>query len=251
VVLWLKPSARLTLPAGMGQIGRAGAPVWLIPQTQNPDLIWLGWSTEGLNSANAIGPVSWRLTKAEGPGQVSVYLSGAFGGVQEVVFPGSAYDIDLGVHAHANWAFTAPGVYRLTMTQQVTLANGARSSDTETLTVAVGDVDPAAAAPEGAGCGAAAAVLTADAVQAVLKSAPQAAAPASAAAPADPATGAGDGGEPARVDPSPRQPGRTPTTAAEARPGQAPRTLLIGGAAALAASLALAGLHLARRRAVK
>jgi surface-anchored protein len=65
----------------------------------------------------------------------------------------------LGVHAHANWAFSAEGVYRITMTQTATLAGGRRSSDTETLVIAVGNVDPKTAITRAAGCGTAATAL--------------------------------------------------------------------------------------------
>jgi surface-anchored protein len=85
---------------------------------------------------------------------MKVYLSSSFGGVQQMVFNnGGSYQITQGVHAHANWAFSAEGIYRISMTQTVTLANGQSSSDTETLTIVVGDVDPATAATGGSGCG--------------------------------------------------------------------------------------------------
>ena len=142
-VLWLKPEAR-------------NGGVWQIPQTQNGNLVWLGWSTEALNAGNARGNVQWTINSIDGPGTVQVYTSGVFGGVQEMVFNnGGSKNINLGVHAHANWDFSAEGMYRISTTQTVTLANGQRSSDTETLTIAVGNVDPASAAPEtsGSGCG--------------------------------------------------------------------------------------------------
>ena len=114
---------------------------------------------------------------------MKVYLSGAFGGVQELVFDnGGTYTVPLGVHAHANWAFSAEGVYRVTTTQTVTLAGG-RSSDTETLTIAVGNVDPASAVRAGSGCGTISnAVLGSDDVDAARRAAEQAAAEAAAAA---------------------------------------------------------------------
>jgi putative ABC transporter-associated repeat protein len=184
VVLWLKSSSGVTIPPGYGQVGAVGSKVWQIPQTQNPDLVWLGWNTEGLNAGNARGAVTWEITSVSGPGAVRVYLSNAFGGIQEVVFAGTgSYDVPLGVHAHANWAFSAQGVYRITSTQTVTLADGSRSADTETLTIAVGNTDLAAlTAPV---CGAAATqaarrggVVVPDAViDAAWLSARQAAAP--------------------------------------------------------------------------
>lgn len=154
-VLWLKPSSAVTLPGGYGSVGAPGSTVWQSPQSQNPNLVWLGWNTEALNAGNASGPLTWTLDSVSGPGAVRVYLGGPFGGVQQMVFDnGGTTAIALGVHAHANWAFTAEGIYRLQFTQSVTLANGQRASDTETLTVVVGDVDPTAAITGGTGCGA-------------------------------------------------------------------------------------------------
>ncbi|WP_314451015.1 TIGR03773 family transporter-associated surface protein [uncultured Microbacterium sp.] len=153
-VLWLKPASKQTLPTGYGQVGPAGTIIWQNPQTQNPDLIWLGWSTELLNAGNASSSVNWSLDSVDGPGTVKVYTASSFGGVQQVYFDGpGSFRIPLGVHAHANWAFSAEGIYRLRFTQTVTLPGGQASSDTETLTIAVGDVNPTTAISTGNGCG--------------------------------------------------------------------------------------------------
>lgn len=183
-VLWLKPSSRVTLPSGFGQVGPAGSTVWQVPQTQNANLIWLGWNTESLHAGNARSAVQWTVNSVEGPGSVKVYLSGAFGGVQQMIFDGGgSHDIPLGVHAHANWAFGAEGVYRITTTQTATLANGQTSSDRETLTIVVGDVDPATATGGGSGCGTVSnALLLSDDADAALQAAEQASADAAAAA---------------------------------------------------------------------
>ncbi|AAT89762.1 hypothetical protein Lxx20520 [Leifsonia xyli subsp. xyli str. CTCB07] len=152
-VLWLKPSSTVTLPAGYGQIGPAGSSVFMVPQTQNPELIWLGWSTETLSGAKVLSPVTWKLTDVDGPGTVKVFLDGQFGGIQSMVFDGAgSYSIRTGVHAHANWAFSQAGVYRLHFTQSATLTGGRESSDSEIVTVVVGDVDPVTAVPGGKGC---------------------------------------------------------------------------------------------------
>lgn len=152
-VLWLKPSSKVTLPAGYGQIGSAGSSAFMVPQTQNPELIWLGWSTETLNAATVSSPVTWKLTDVDGPGTVKVFLDGQFGGIQSMVFDGAgSYGIRAGVHAHANWAFSEAGVYRLHFTQSATLTGGRESSDSEIVTVVVGDVDPVTAVPGGRGC---------------------------------------------------------------------------------------------------
>jgi surface-anchored protein len=188
-VVWLKPSSKVVLPPGYGAIGAAGSAVWQVPQTQNADLVWLGWNSEELSSAQVAGPVSWTLDSVSGPGAVKVYLQGSFGEVKEVVFDGGGtHSIALGKHVHGNWAFAAEGIYRLGFTQTVTLAGGARSSDTETLTVAVGAVDPRTAVSRGSGCGAiaAGAPTLAIAADAAALAAAQAAAQAAAAqAPAE------------------------------------------------------------------
>ncbi|MDR1634024.1 MAG: TIGR03773 family transporter-associated surface protein, partial [Bifidobacteriaceae bacterium] len=183
-ILWLKPSSQVTLPSGYGSVGSAGSRVWQVPQTQNMDLIWLGWSTESLNAGNTRGPVTWTINRVDGPGSMKVYLSGPFGGVQQMVFNnGGSYQVPLGVHAHANWAFSAEGIYRIGMTQTATLAGGQISSDAETLTIVVGDVDPTTAAAAGSGCGTVSnAVLAADDVDGALQAAEQAAADAAPAA---------------------------------------------------------------------
>lgn len=153
-VLWLKPASRVNLPAGFSQVGSPGTTVWQVPQTQDMNLIWLGWSTEALNAGNTSSPVTWTLNSVDGPGTVTVYTTGSFGGVQDVVFSGpGSYRINQGVHAHANWAFSKEGVYRLNFTQTVTLAGGTQSSDTKTLTIAVGNVDPTTVATDTTGCG--------------------------------------------------------------------------------------------------
>lgn len=149
---------------------------------QNANLVWLGWNTELINSGNTSGPVTWRLDGVSGPGTVRVYTRAARRRDDGAGRPRSSHTIPQGVHVHANWAFSAEGIYRLTFTQTATLANGQSSSDTETVTIVVGDVDPASAAG-GSGCGAvSAALLNAGDQDAAKLAAAQAAAAATAAA---------------------------------------------------------------------
>jgi len=203
VVLWLKPSSEGVLGGSVPQVGPAGARVWQVPQSQNPNLIWLGWSTEALNAGNTSGPVSWTLNGVDGPGSVTVWTQSSFGGVQQLVFagPGST-SVPLGTHAHAYWTFTAEGIYRLSFTQTATLVGGGTSSDTETLTIVVGDIDPASAAG-GSGCGAISnVILGSDDADAAKQAAAQAqAAAALAARGALPGGGRGPGSDAGLVDP--------------------------------------------------
>ncbi|WP_170208505.1 TIGR03773 family transporter-associated surface protein [Micromonospora pisi] len=148
VVFQLKPAAAVTVPPG-GQfdfLGAASSTVWQIPQTQNQNLLWAGWNTEELKASQVSGPVTWKLSGVSGPGAIAVYQLDAFG-KPAVVFNSAdglpdSYDIALGTHAHGNWAFTKQGVYRLTFTHSAKLASGTTSTDTQVMTVAVGDTDP-------------------------------------------------------------------------------------------------------------
>jgi surface-anchored protein len=149
VVLHLVPTARNTIPNNPAYafLGTAGNPVWLIPQTQIPGIVWAGWNTEALSADTVSGDVTVRLTEVDGPGNVAVFLAGQAPTVVFNVADGlpDTLRVPLGTHAHANWGFTAEGVYRLTMTVTATLASGETQTDTDTYTFAVGDVDPATA----------------------------------------------------------------------------------------------------------
>ncbi|TQM78490.1 surface-anchored protein [Saccharothrix saharensis] len=138
-------AARTALPAQpvLSFLGSAGEQVFLLPQTQDADLLWTGWNTEELRPAEVSGPVTWALTAVDGPGAFGLFTTGSFG-APEVVFNSAdglpdALSVALGTHAHANWAFAGPGRYRLTFTVTATGANGAALTDAETLTFVVGD----------------------------------------------------------------------------------------------------------------
>jgi surface-anchored protein len=149
VVLHAVPQSKNTIPNAPGYafLGKAGDPVWLIPQTQIPGIVWAGWNTEGLSTETVRGDVTWSLSEVDGPGNVAVFLSGLS---PTVVFNAAdglpdTLRIPLGTHAHANWGFTAEGVYRLTFTVTATLASGETQTDTDTYAFAVGNVDASAA----------------------------------------------------------------------------------------------------------
>lgn len=142
VVIRVVDRARVTLPAGMGFIGRRGATVWMIPQVQKQGVIWSGWNTEEINSNQIRGGVTWQLRSVSGPGRVVLFQTGPFG-EERVLFnsgrrlPQSTV-IAPGTHAHGNWAFTKKGTYRLGFAMSVTTSSGARQRVTATLTHRVG-----------------------------------------------------------------------------------------------------------------
>jgi putative ABC transporter-associated repeat protein len=152
VVVVVGDNARQTVPASGAPagVGRPGESVWVIPQVQKAGVPWLGWNTEELSAATVDGPVRWSLDAVEGPGNVVVFQTGAFGRA-DVLFDAAdglpdARDVPLGVHAHGNWAFTRAGEYALTFTMSARGAGGgAALSDTRTLRFVVGS--RAAASP--------------------------------------------------------------------------------------------------------
>ncbi|MDR1152827.1 MAG: choice-of-anchor M domain-containing protein [Bifidobacteriaceae bacterium] len=125
-----------------------GETVWVVPQTQNPEVVWLGWNTQDPEVMAAIDRgITLSLSGAQGPGVVTVYLqSGGFGEPQ-VLFDSRAADpqsvwVDVNTHTHANWVFTAPGVYLLALTAEADLIDGTHATDTQLVRFAIGSDTP-------------------------------------------------------------------------------------------------------------
>ena len=176
----------------------AGKPVYIVPQTQNPGVVWLGWNTQDpAVTATIDRGLTMRVGPVSGPGRAWLFLqSGTFGKplllADSGAAPGDVW-IDSGTHVHANWAFSAPGTYTATVTFLGTTTAGEAVSASTTLRFAVGD---AASASEAL---AMAAPAAADAASAGASASSSGAAPAaSGAAPASSssASGAASGGLP-------------------------------------------------------
>ena len=179
----------------------AGKPVYVVPQTQNPGVVWLGWNTQDpAVTATIDRGLTMRVGPVSGPGRAWLFLqSGTFGKplllADSGAAPGDVW-IDSGTHVHANWAFSAPGTYTATVTFLGTTTAGEAVSASTTLRFAVGD---AASASEALAM-AAPAAAPADGASASSAASSSGAAPASSGA-ADPASsssasGAASGGLP-------------------------------------------------------
>lgn len=152
VQLRVLEAARTTVPsAQFGLLGAVGSAVYLLPQIQDADLVWPGWSTERIPGGAVDGDaIAMRLVGSEGPGSVAVFTTDQFG-APTVLFDGGGPAPDeivvpIHTHAHANWAFTAAGTYQLTFEVAATV-DGAATSTRATYVVLVGD----AATPPPAG----------------------------------------------------------------------------------------------------
>lgn len=112
--------------------------VFVIPQTQNPDVVWLGWSTQDAVVKERVDRgVTMTLAGVQGPGELSVYLqSGDFGEPQ--VLSDDPIWVDTNTHTHANWVFSQPGVYLVRLKLEAELKDGRAVSDTRELRFAVG-----------------------------------------------------------------------------------------------------------------
>ncbi|MEV2237109.1 TIGR03773 family transporter-associated surface protein [Micromonospora sp. NPDC049891] len=159
VVLHVKDNARTSVPQGADFLGRPGDQVWLLPQAQRSGIVWPGWNTQHPTVVSGIrGPVTWRFKGASGPGRFTLFLTGSFGAAEVLFDSGKSLpqqlDIPANTHAHGNWAFSRPGLYRLAFEMTGTTTSGTRVTDTKTLTLAVGDAtDPNAGFGPGAGGG--------------------------------------------------------------------------------------------------
>ena len=141
----------------------AGKPVYVVPQTQNPGVVWLGWNTQDpAVTATIDRGLTMRVGPVSGPGRAWLFLqSGTFGKplllADSGAAPGDVW-IDSGTHVHANWAFSQPGTYTATVTFLGTTTAGEAVNASTTLRFAVGDAVSASealamAAPAASGSG--------------------------------------------------------------------------------------------------
>jgi putative ABC transporter-associated repeat protein len=150
VLVQVLPAAASTVPSGdtYAFLGTAGGPLWLIPETQNPEVVWAGWSTEELAAGAFAGDaVEMRLVDAEGPGTVEVFQTTGFGDIARIFSSEEslpARQQSVGQHVHANWAFSAEGSYTLTFEVSGTAAGG------ETVTTGPVDYSFVVGEPSGA-----------------------------------------------------------------------------------------------------
>jgi putative ABC transporter-associated repeat protein len=129
-----------------------GTPLYVVPQTQAPDVVWLGWNTQDPEVVDAIEQgATLRLDGLDGPGELFVFLQEGVSGPPNVLW-NSAEPLpqelwmEVNTHVHANWVFTEPGIYQLDVTMLADLADGTTAEDGSTLVFAVGeDTDPAEA----------------------------------------------------------------------------------------------------------
>jgi len=118
-VLVALPGAHTVVPPGAqwSFLGSPGSDTWILPQVQNPDLLFLGFGAEGIPPGTFQGDhLTLTLESVSGPGSFAVYLNDGFGNPTKWFSSADAPGTDVqtiatGQHTHVNWAFSAPGDY--------------------------------------------------------------------------------------------------------------------------------------------
>ena len=122
--LAVAPNARFVRPASLSDasydvLGPVGAATYVLPETQNSDIVWPGLSTEGIDYAALPEGADLTLHLAQAPAgaRVAFFQGGTFGAGAKVHFDSTKGDgvvhTTEATHMHGNWVFSAPGTYRI------------------------------------------------------------------------------------------------------------------------------------------
>lgn len=120
----LCPAGDLWEPTGV----EVNEPLWVLPQHEQEGLPAFGFSTAEIDAGVFVDDqVQLNLRAIQGPGDFSLWEDNAFGlptfylathdGQSSATFP-------IGLHAHFNWAFSAPGDYILVFEATAELVGG-------------------------------------------------------------------------------------------------------------------------------
>ena len=143
VELAVLPAAKTTVPTSPAYsfLGAPGSQVWILPQSQNPNLLWAGWnSTDVATGVFQANSLTFSLLSVSG-GQLSIYTQSL--STPTVLFTSGdglpdSKPLASGAHAHANWAFSTAGTYTVTFrVSGVLAATGATVSADATYTFKV------------------------------------------------------------------------------------------------------------------
>lgn len=124
---------------------RAGKKWWVVPQTENPNALWLGWNTQDPAVTEIVDRgVTMRLGPVEGPGKTWLFLQNGTFGKPLLLLDGQKSIpqdvwVDVNTHVHANWVFTEPGVYLVPVQFVAKTRDGEEVKSVDVIRFAVGD----------------------------------------------------------------------------------------------------------------
>jgi surface-anchored protein len=115
----------LTIPSNPNYafLGAPGAPIWILPQSQNITLPYLGLSAEDIPLGAFNGPLDFELISVEGPGNFFAWATSGAGLPPTVKFictngvVSPQYNVmnpATGSHEHYHWGFSTNGLYCVT-----------------------------------------------------------------------------------------------------------------------------------------
>ena len=124
----------------VAEVPGIGEPGYFLPQTQQAGLLWPGWSTEQVAEAG-LGAVDLVFDEVTGPGNVYLFSQAGIGELGPLLADGSltlssgsVLPVPRPAHTHANWVFSQPGTYTMTVHADA----GSLASSAHTYTWVVG-----------------------------------------------------------------------------------------------------------------
>lgn len=144
-VLRVREGALIQVPQGEDYKFLADSKrVYVLPQTQKTQLVWLGWNTQDPAVTKLIqGGVNMRIEQVKGLGRSWLILQEGTFGKPKVLADSAASSqdiwVDTNTHVHANWIFSKPGIYLVKVSFKATGVDGKTYQATTTLRFAVGD----------------------------------------------------------------------------------------------------------------
>jgi surface-anchored protein len=125
-ILQVNASALTQVPADSRYsfLGSSGSPIFVLPQVEDPNLLFLGTGAEEIENGAFVGDsLQLKLTAFEGPGRFFSYVVNGLDGSPQRVMEAGAGGVDANLnsftvlalgHQDYNWAFSEAGTYKLT-----------------------------------------------------------------------------------------------------------------------------------------
>lgn len=130
VRLVAKSGARTTVPddPAYSFLGAPGDAVWVLPEVEDPELLWLGLGAEEIAPGVFAGDtVQLEIVRVYGPADLSVFTTDPAGAPTVLADSGDGLPdrlaLTAGSHAHVNWAFEAAGTYAVVVQASGTLTD--------------------------------------------------------------------------------------------------------------------------------
>lgn len=145
VVIHVVDEAALDAPQDEDYAFLGSLPSWyVIPQTEKPGVVWLGWNTQDPAVTESVQRgVTMTLGPMTGPGKSHLFVQDGTFGKPRLLVDGESSDpqdvwVDINTHVHANWAFSAPGVYASPLSFTAETSDGQTLHQQSVLRFAVG-----------------------------------------------------------------------------------------------------------------